>query len=239
MRRAALAIALGLALVPAATGSNPTKLTVLAASSLTDALPALASGERYVFAGSDQLAFQIRQGAPADVYAAASPKQPQALFRQGLVEKPVVFATNRLVLIVPRSNPAHLRTVYDLRRHGIRLVIGAAGVPIGDYTRKALARLGLSQVLRNVVSEEPDVRGVVTKVALGEADAGFVYVTDVRSVKGKVQRIALPARAQPTVDYEVAVVRSTRHRAAARAFVRRLLGPDGRRVLARFGFGRP
>ncbi len=239
MKRLAAFVLSALALVLPAAAAGPTRLTVLAASSLTDVLAALDHAERYSFAGSDALAFQIRQGAPADVFAAASPKHPEQLYRLGLLEKPQAFATNSLVVIVPRANSAHIRSIYDLRRRGIKLVVGAAGVPVGDYTRKVLAKLGLTKVLANVVSEETDVRGVVAKVALGEADAGFVYVTDVRSVAGKVKEIAIPARAQPTVRYEVAVVKSSRHLAAAHAFVRLLLGPDGRRELRRFGFGLP
>ena len=212
---------------------------MLAASSLTDVFPALDHAERYSFAGSDQLAFQIQQGAPADVFAAASPKSPESLYRAGLVYKPAVFATNRLVVIVPRSNPAHVRSVYDLTRHGLRVVVGALGVPIGDYTRKVLGKLGLNAVLKNIVSNEPDVRGIVSKIALGEADAGFVYVTDVRSAASEVRTMAIPAKGQPTVKYEIAVVRSTKHLAATRAFVRLVLGPDGRRELRRFGFGVP
>jgi molybdate transport system substrate-binding protein len=229
-------LAAGLVLLALA-GSGGGRLTVLAASSLTDVFPAIDRAPRYSFAGSAELAFQIRQGAPADVFAAASPKQPEQLYREGLVSKPVVFATNRLVLIVPRANRARIRSVFDLRRRGIKLVIAAAGVPIGDYTRKVLAKLRLSAALANVVSDEPDVRGVVAKVALGEADAGFSYVTDVRSVAGKVRAIAIPARAQPTVRYEITVVRASRNQAAARAFVARVLGPTGRAALRRFGFG--
>jgi molybdate transport system substrate-binding protein len=239
MRQLTAVVLSALALAPPAAAAGPAQLTVLAASSLTDVLPALDHAERYSFAGSDALAFQIRQGAPADVFAAASPKYPEQLYRLGLVEKPQAFATNSLVVIVPRANPAHIRSIFDLRRRGIKLVLGAAGVPVGDYTRKVLAKLGLTKVLANVVSEETDVRGVVAKVSLGEADAGFVYVTDVHSVAGKVKEITIPARAQPTVRYEVAVVESSRHLAAARAFVRRLLGPAGRRELRRFGFGLP
>jgi molybdate transport system substrate-binding protein len=102
-----------------------------------------------------------------------------------------------------------------------------------------LARLGLSAVLRNVVSEEPDVRSILAKVALGEADAGFVYVTDARTVRTKVRAIAIPARGQPSVRYEVAVVKSSGNRTSAQAFVRRVLSPAGRRVLLRAGFGLP
>ena len=143
-------------------------------------LPRDRPAPRYGFAGSDQLAFQIQQGAPADVFAAASPKYPEALYRQGLVEKPIPFATNTLVLIVPKANPAGIHSVNDLTKPGVKIVIGDPSVPVGSYTRTVLNNLGISAaVLKNVVSQETDVKGVVTKVALGEADAGFVYVTDV------------------------------------------------------------
>ncbi len=220
-------------------GLAAAKLTVLAAASLTGVLPQIDKAPRYSFAGSDQLAFQIQQGAPADVYAAASPKYPDQLYAQGLVYKPRVFATNELVLIIPRANDAGIHSVYDLRQSGVRLVIGAQGVPVGDYTRKALAALGLSSVLKNVVSEETDVKGVVAKVALGEADAGFVYRTDALAARRDVAAIKLPQQAQPTIAYELAVVRSTKHLKAARAFVTRVLGNPGRLALARAGFGLP
>ena len=226
-------IALGLALLAAV------HLNVFAAASLTQVLPPLDRSARYQFAGSDQLAFQIGQGAPADVFLAASPKYPDELYARGLCSKPVVFATNTVVLIVPRANPARIRSVDDLRRDGIRLVIGAKGVPIGDYTRRLLANLGLSSVLANVVSEETDVKLVVAKVALGEADAGFVYRTDVKAVGTKVLRIAVPARAEPTVRYELCVPARARHPREARAFVRRVLSGDGRARLRAAGFGLP
>jgi molybdate transport system substrate-binding protein len=233
---AVVVFALALALPAAA---KAPRLTVYAASSLTDVFPVIDGAQRYSFAGSDQLALQIRQGAPADVFAAASTKQTDQLHREGLVDKPVVFATNRLVLIVPRSNPAHIRSVFDLRRHGVKLVIAQQGVPIGDYTRKVLAKLRLASVLANVVSEETDVRSVVGKVALGEADAGFTYATDTRSAGAKLVTIALPARAQPSVRYELAIVRATKHLTAAHAFVARVLGREGRAKLLEFGFGVP
>ena len=203
-------------------------------------MPKIDGAPRYSFAGSDQLAAQLRAGAPAEVYAAASPKYPELLYRDGLVRKPAVFATNRLVVIVPRSNPAGLRSVYDLRRAGIKLVIGDPAVPIGSYTRQILDALGIaSDVLRNVVSQETDVKGIVAKVALGEADAGFVYVTDARTVARQVKTIGLPEWAQPPIRYELAVVSSTSRPAAARAFVQRVLSKRGRTILARAGFGLP
>lgn len=214
-------------------------LAIFAAASLTGAFPLIDRAPKFQFAGSDQLAFQITQGAPADVFAAASPKYPEQLYSQGLCSKPVAFATNTVVLVVPRANPARIQSVYDLQREGIKLVIGAKGVPIGDYTRKLLANLGLSMVLRNVVSEEDDVKLVVTKVALGEADAGFVYRTDIKSVGNRLFRIELPAAAQPTVQYELCIPTPTSHRGLAAAFVREVLSKRGRATLRSAGFGLP
>jgi len=215
------------------------KLTVFAAASLTSVFPQIDRAPRYEFAGSDQLSFQITQGAPADVFAAASPKYPDQLYARGLVYKPRVFATNELVLIVPRANEAGIRSVYDLRQKGLRVVIGAKGVPVGDYTRKALAALSLSSVLKNVVSQETDVKSVVAKVALGEADAGFVYRTDALAAKRDLRELELPARARPKISYELAVVKATSHLQAARSFVARVLGTRGRVALRRAGFGLP
>jgi molybdate transport system substrate-binding protein len=214
--------------------------TVFAAASLTNVFPQIDKAPRYSFAGSDQLALQIRQGAPADVYASASPKFPELLYRDGLVSKPVVFATNRLAVLVPRSNPGKIRSVYDLRRSSLRIVIGDRTVPIGSYTRQLLDTLGITDdVMKNVVSQETDVKGIVAKVALGEADAGLAYVTDARPVAGKVRLIALPQWAQPPIRYEIAIVKAAQHPAVARAFVKRVLSKRGRLRLQRAGFGLP
>jgi molybdate transport system substrate-binding protein len=209
---------------------------VYAAASLAEVLPQVDPGARFSFAGSDQLATQIREGAQADVYAAASSKYPQELFAEGLVEKPVTFASNRLVLVVPRGNPAAIESVEDVLRPGTRLVIAAAGVPAGDYTRTVLEALGLSAALEHVVSNEDDVKGVATKVALGEADAGFVYATDVGRVDGQVRVFELPEGSQPPIEYQVAVVASTDEKDEARAFVARLRGDEGRSALEAAGF---
>lgn len=214
--------------------------TVFAAASLTAVLPRVDPDARFQFAGSNQLALQIEQGAPADVFASASPVYTQRLFREGLVERPRVFATNSLVLAVPRSNPAGIRSAADLaRRPKLKLVVAGAKVPIGLYTREVLKRLGLLRVLRRAVSQEQDVKGIVGKLAFGEADAGFVYATDVRAASTRLTAIALPASSQPTVAYEVAVVNGAANVEGARALVTRLLGPDGRRELRRAGFGTP
>jgi molybdate transport system substrate-binding protein len=216
--------------------------TVYAAASLRNALRAVDGGVPYSFAGSGILQHQIERGAPADVFASASPKEAQALYGAGRCARPRTFATNRLVLITPRrgGSPA-ISGVNSLRRGGLRLAIGGPDVPIGAYTRTLLERLGLAGVLAaNTVSEEPDVGSVAAKVALGSADAGFVYHTDAAATRGRTREIALPARAQPTVEYELcAVRRQGADVAGARAYIARITGAEGRRVLARAGFGLP
>ena len=213
--------------------------TVYAAASLTEAFQRIDRKARFNFAGSNQLALQIRQGAPADVFASAAPNFTQDLFRAGLLERPVTLVYNKLVLIVPTSNPAGISSVFGLRRKGIKLVLASPSVPVGAYTRRILAKLGLTSVLRNVVSQESDVKGVVGKVALGQADAGFVYATDAKAAAVRLRAISLPASAQPEVRYEIAVVKASRNRAAAQAFVRKVLGPTGRGVLSSTGFVLP
>jgi molybdate transport system substrate-binding protein len=216
------------------------RITVFAASSLTDVFPRIDARPRYSFAASNTLAQQIRQGAPADVFASADVKNPQQLRAAGLCGKPSVFATNTLVVVVPKANPAKVKAVGDLRRPGVKVVIAQAGVPVGDYTRKVLARLGMAKaVLANVVSKEPDVRSVLAKVALGEADAGFVYRTDAATLKGKVGVVKVPAGAQPPIRYAACVVSSSSKQADAQAFMTRLLGKTGRARLAAAGFGLP
>jgi molybdate transport system substrate-binding protein len=216
------------------TGGSP--LRIYAAASLTEVFQTFDRAQQYNFGGSNALATQIRQGAPADLFASASPDFTQALFRQNLVERPLTFTANRLVLAVPKSNPAGIRSVYDLRRKNVKLVIGTSAVPVGSYTRFVLRKLGMTSVLGKVVSQEPDVKGIVGKVALGEADAGFVYRTDVRPVASQVTAIKIPSWAQPRVRYEIAVVASSQNKTAARAWIRKLRGPAGRKALADAGF---
>ncbi len=214
---------------------------VYAAASLREAFPAIDGSPQYNFDGSNRLQMQVENGAPADVFASASPAEAAALHRQGLCERPVTFATNRLVLLVPRSNPARLRSVFDLRRGRRRLAIGARGVPVGDYARRMLARLRLSSILEtNIVSTEPNVSGIVAKVSLGSADAGFAYFTDARAARDRVRSIALPRRAQPRVNYRICVVRRRgADTSGARAFIARVRSPRGRGILRAHGFGLP
>jgi molybdate transport system substrate-binding protein len=217
-------------------GGGSDRPTVFAASSLTEVFPRIEPEARYSFGGSNQLAAQIEEGAPADVFASASSDLAQDLHRKGLIEEPVPLASNRLVVVVPASNPAGIASVRDLDRDGVRVVMGAAGVPAGDYARTALAALGLSRVVARAVSQEPDVKGVIGKVATGEADAGLAYATDARAAAGRVRAITIPAAAAPDVRYEIAVVTGSPHAAAARELVARATGPDGRRELATAGF---
>jgi len=211
-------------------------LTIYAAASLTDVFRALDPAQKYSFAGSNTLETQIRNGAPADIFASAAPLNTQRLFGQGLVDKPVTFTSNRLALIVPKSNPADLHSVYDLKRKSVKLVIAGAAVPVGAYTRTVLRKMGLTSVLSKVVSQETDVRAVTGKVALGQADAGFVYVTDARAVNDQVTLIRIPAWAQPRVRYEIAVVSKSTKKAAAQAWIKTLLSAKGQAALKAFGF---
>jgi molybdate transport system substrate-binding protein len=220
----------------AGAGRQADQLRIFAAASLTEAFSTFDGRQTYNFAGSDALETQIRNGAPADIFASASPWNTQRLFAARKVEKPVTFTSNRVALIVPRSNPAGIRTVYDLRRKRVKLVVAGVAVPVGAYTRTVLRRLGLRSVLSKVVSEEPDVKAVTGKVALGQADAGFVYATDARPVRDKVSVIRIPERAQPRIRYEIAVVAESSNKAAARAWVRSILSPRGQRALKNAGF---
>jgi len=230
------ALVSALAVLAGSAQAQPAPLTIYAAASLTDVFRSFDPDERYSFAGSNALETQIRNGAPADVFASAAPLNTQRLFRQKLVQKPVTFTSNRLALVVPKSNPAGIRSVYDLRRKPVKLVIAGAGVPVGSYTRTVLRRMGLSSVLAKVVSQETDVRAVTGKVALGQADAGFVYVTDARAVADRVTVIRIPAWAQPRVRYEIAVVSSSSKKAAARAWIKTLLSARGQAALEEYGF---
>jgi molybdate transport system substrate-binding protein len=212
------------------------RLTVFAAASLTNVFPQVDSRARYSFGGSNMLAAQIQQGLPADVFASANTGLPWQLHRKGLVTRPLVFTSNKLVLVIAHGNPLHLHSVRDLERSGLKIVMATAGVPVGDYTRKVLKRLGLSDLVGKAVSQETDVREVLSKVVLGEADAGFVYATDARTVKGKVGVIGLPKSAQPRVLYAAAAVKSGKHLQAAKRWIRRLLTERAQTKLRAAGF---
>ncbi len=266
-------IVLLLVILPAACGPQPTtssgsasttadstgqtvELTVFAAASLTDAFQTIgkkfettAPGTRiaFNFAGSQQLAQQIVQGAPADVFASANAQQMSVVVRAGDVadSSPRIFARNRLVVIYPIDNPAKLTTLQDLARPGVKLVLADRAVPVGQYAIDFLAKASedpsfgpsyRSAVLKNVVSYEQDVKAVLSKVQLGEADAGIVYTTDVAPAASKVGRIDIPDQYNTIADYPIATIKGSRHADLAEKFVAYVLSASGQTILARYGF---
>src|SRR4051794_21443275 len=193
---------------------------------------------RLSFAGSDELAAQIQQHAPVDVYAAANTKLPDQLHADGLLEQPVEFATNEFVLAVPKDSD--IDSVAGLTKEGTKIAIGSESVPIGAYTRDTLAKLPPEQekaILANVRSNEPDVKGIVGKLTQGAADAGFVYVTDVNATNGRLKAIKLPAEVEPQVTYEAGVVKGAKHPDEARDYVDGLSSGACADALKKAGFG--
>jgi molybdate transport system substrate-binding protein len=238
-----IALAVALAAALASCGSGYAQLTVFAASSLQT--PLSSYGESFSgakvrgsFAGSDQLAAQIRQGARAGVFASADTSCPARLHREGLVEKPRVFAANRLVIAVPAGS--RIFSLADLAKPGTRLVIGDPSVPVGSYTRRVLARLPAGErraILAGVRSQEPEVSSVIAKLLGGAADAGFVYVTDVTAAPpGRLRAIPVPERLQPEVAYAAAVVKGAPQPRLAHRYLEGLLSGRGAAALRRAGF---
>lgn len=243
MRRALVGVvALGLAVAGCGSGGDEPTLTVLAASSLTEALGEYGESfegarVRSSFAGSDQLAAQVARGAKGDVFASADTGYAAKLHREGLVGKPVVFARNRLVVVVPRDGG--VKSLADLAQPGTKIAIGDPSVPVGAYTREALGRLPAGErqaLLANVRSEEPEVSSVLAKVVGGAADAGFAYATDARTVAGQVRTLRLPNRLQPDIAYAAAVVSDSGEPALARRYLQGLLGGRGAADLHAAGF---
>lgn len=214
-------------------------LTVYGAASLADVFPAIDPDAEYNFAASDTLATQIREGAPADVYAAANERLPDELLKEGLIEQPTVFVTNRLMLIVPKGNPKKIASVADLKASGITFVMADEGVPVGDYTRQVLDKLGAGDLVGRAASQEDDARAVTGKVALGEADAGFAYATDAKAVAADVEAVVIPADAQTPIRYAVAVVATSTRKDRAAEFIAKLGTLEGRQTLQDAGFGLP
>jgi molybdate transport system substrate-binding protein len=215
------------------------RLTILAAASLSKVFPKIDKTPRYTFAGSGMLATQIQQGAPADVFASASPKQTDSLYAAGLVFKPTKFATNTLVMIVPTDNPAHIRSVNDILKAGVKIVVCNPTVPCGSYATTAFDNLGITDAAtKNIVSQQTDVTQVVAQIAAGQGDVGFVYITDARAAKGKVRPIRLPAKAKPLTQDTIAVVKASANRPRAQAFVRLVLSKRGQKILTGAGFGK-
>lgn len=233
-------------LVSGCRGGEPESLTVFAAASLADVFtqlsPRLEAGQgrkvRFNFAGSQQLRAQLEHGAGADVFASADEVQMQTLSDAGLVDEPVDFVCNALTLIVPRGNPAGVRGVEDLAATG-RIVLAGPEVPAGAYTQRLLQRQGArfaADVASNVVSFELNVRHVVTKVQLGEANAGIVYVSDAVAAGAAVEQVRLDDRLNVVARYSIARVKASRAPAAADAFIRAVM--DSGPQLERSGFVR-
>jgi molybdate transport system substrate-binding protein len=226
----------------ASSGDRP-ELVVSAAASMTEALEACSRGfedatVRLQFGGSDDLAAQIRQGVKPDVYAAANTTLPDDLSKEGLLSRPVEFATNELALAVPKNS--QIDALDDITRGEVKLVMGSESVPIGAYTRATLAKLPDDEeeaILAGVRSNEPDVKGIVGKLTQGAADAGFVYVTDVNATDGALRAVELPADLQPTVNYGAGVVAGAEHPKEARRFARQLLDGPCADALEEAGFG--
>jgi len=248
MRWRILGLLLGVAL---AARAEPKELDVYAAASLREAFNELGKqfearhpGTKVVFnlAGSQELRTQIENGAPADVFASADQKHMQALVAAKLADAPRIFARNEPVLVVPKGNPAHIQGLRDLPG-AKRIVVGVPEVPIGAYTLRILdaasARYGSdfrSKVEAKVVSRELNVRQVLAKVGLGEADAAIVYRTDADTAKDKVEVIGIPPEVNAVAEYTIAALAKSREPALAKEFVDLVLSNAGREVLSRHGF---
>jgi molybdate transport system substrate-binding protein len=228
--------------------SESTRLVVSAAASMTEALEACApdfeeaerADLRMSFAGSDELAAQIRQGAEVDAFAAANTRLPEELHAEDLLSDPVEFATNEFVLAVRADS--EVDAVEDVAQKGTKVVVGSESVPIGEYTRESLAKLSPEQeeaILANVVSNEPDVKGIVGKLTQGAGDAGFVYVTDVNATGADLKAIDLPAELEPEVTYGAGVPSAAREAELGQTFVDGLTSGPCAEALEHAGFGRP
>ena len=230
-------------------------VTVLAASSLTDAFGELATmfEERNPgakvntsFGGSSELLTQIEQGAPADVLASADEAKMDTAVQNDLVNTPQVFARNRPVLLVPKDNPALIRELQDLAKPRLRIVLAQDGVPIAEYAKNILANAQSSyggdfeqQVLNNIVSREANVRASANRVALGEADATFVYVTDVTPDNAnKVEVIEIPEELNVIATYPIATLKQARNAELAQKWVDLVLSNEGQSILQKYGFER-
>jgi molybdate transport system substrate-binding protein len=235
----------------------PVEISVSAAASLTEAFgemgPLFETLHPEVkvifnFAGSQALAEQINNGAPVDVFASASKKTMQSVVDANNIASDAVqqFVSNKLVVITPASNPAGINQLQDLTKAGIKLVLAAKEVPVGQYSLDFLAKAaGTSDfpstfsedVLKNVVSYEDNVKAVLTKVSLGEADAGIVYTTDAASAEtGAIQTITIPDEFNIPASYFIATVSNSSHAAEAKLFIDYVLSAAGQAILSKYGF---
>jgi molybdate transport system substrate-binding protein len=233
----------------------PITLNVFAAASLTESFTEIGMKfqtahpgvtVKFNFAGSPTLVQQITGGAAADVFASADMANMQKVSDAGLAGSSQVFVKNRLVVIIPAANPGNINTLKDLAKKGVKIDIEAPAVPAGKYSLQALDNMAKSPdygsiyeaaVKANFVSQEDNVKAVVQKVQLGEADAGFVYKTDVTaSVSDKVKVIDIPDTFNVIAEYPIAVIKNSAHATDAQAFVQYVLSADGQAILAKFNF---
>ena len=235
---------------------SPDELTVFTAASLTGAFGEI--GEMYEnetgihvafnFDGSQALRTQLENGAYADLFASANMKQMNAVRESGLVNNSsvAIFTRNKLSLIVPKDNPANIRNLTDLARPGVKIVMGTKDVPVGDYALQIIAKLGNdsaygpdyeTEVLANVISQETNVNYVVTKVALGEADAGFAYVSDVtQDMISKIDKIVIPDEYNIIAEYPLGMLMESKYPAESQRFMDLVMSDEGRAVLEKYGF---
>jgi molybdate transport system substrate-binding protein len=221
-------------------------LTVSAAASLTDVFNQLGktfeaqnpgATVRFNYGGSSDLAQQIVNGAPADVFAAANTSTMNTVVQAGLVTgQPATFVTNVLQIAVPPGDPKGVHSFADLTRPDLKVVVCAPQVPCGSATQQVEKATG---VTLKPVSQEPDVRSALSKVATGDADAALVYVTDVKSTGGKVQGVDFPEASKALNQYPIAALKNAPQPDLANRFVALVRGPDGRQVLKNAGFGTP
>ena len=210
---------------------------MFAGSSMTTVLPQIDPSNTYSFGSTTALATQIVNGAPADVLMGANTTTAASLYAQGIVEKPVDFTRNTLEIVVPKSNPAGIHSIYDLTKPGVTVDEAASSVPVGSYTAQVLNQMGLnSAVQANVVSQETSDAGVVAKVALGQVDAGFVYLSDYVIDPTELTLVNVPAWAQPKIAYAMAIVTKSPNQAAAQAWIGKVLSPAGQAVFVKDGF---
>ena len=212
-------------------------ITVFAGSSMTTVLPQIDPGNTYSFGSSTTLATQIKSGAPADVLMSANTTVPASLYAAGVVEKPVNFTRNTLAVVVPKSNPAGIKSIYDLTKPGIKIDEAAPSVPVGSYTVQVLMQMGINTAIQaNVVSKETTDANVVAKVALGQVDAGFVYLSDYVINPTALTLVKVPAWAQPKITYAMAIVTKSPNQAAAQAWMAKVLSPAGQAIFVKDGF---
>ena len=231
---------------------KPSTITVFAAASLTDAFDAIKTGFEeenpdtivtFNYAGSNTLAQQIQQGAPADVFASADTENMDEV--KDLVDTPKPFTTNTLVVIVPAANPGKITNLHDLAKEGVTIAVGDPSVPVGNYTLEVLDKMAASPdygpkykagVKKNFVTQETSVRNILQKVQLGEVDAGYVYVSDAFSAGDEVKSIEIPADFNIKAEYPIATVKNSTNPDAAQSFMEYVLSPAGQKTLKDNGF---